>query len=82
VIKMSAAARRAHAGSTNTIRRALQAAGIPLVTLAPGSYAVEEEDLERYLRERHAQDSADGGSEPEKPKKSTGAKTKKVDRRR
>lgn len=52
LIKMATAARRARVGSTNTIRRALVAAGVPLVTLAPGEFAVEEEDLNRFLATR------------------------------
>jgi ribosomal protein L12E/L44/L45/RPP1/RPP2 len=53
LIKMGTAARRARVGSTNTIRRALNAAGVPLVTLSPGVLAVEEQDLDRFLRNRH-----------------------------
>lgn len=52
LIKMGTAARRARAGSTNTIGRALRAAGVPLVTLSPGVWAVEEADLDRFLRNR------------------------------
>lgn len=52
LIKMATAARRARVGSTNTIRRALVAAGVPLVTLSPGVFAVEEEDLNRFLKNR------------------------------
>ncbi len=52
LIKMATAARRARMGSTNTIRRALIAAGVPLVTLSPGVFAVEEEDLNRFLESR------------------------------
>jgi hypothetical protein len=52
LIKMGAAARRAHAGSTKTLGQALRAAGVPLVTLSPGTFAVEEADLERFLRNR------------------------------
>lgn len=58
LIKMGTAARRARAGSTNTIRRALLAAGVPLVTSAPGVWAVEEADLERFLRNRQEQPAA------------------------
>ena len=52
LIKMGTAARRARMGSTSAIRRALRAAGVPLVTLTPGVFAVEEEDLNRFLRSR------------------------------
>jgi len=52
LIKMATAARRARVGSANTIRRALVAAGVPLVTLSPGVFMVEESDLERFLRDR------------------------------
>lgn len=52
LIKMATAARRARMGSTNTTCRALRAAGVPLVTLSPGVFAVEEEDLNRFLRNR------------------------------
>jgi hypothetical protein len=52
LIKMATAARRARMGSTNTIARALRAAGVPLATLSPGVFAVEEEDLNRFLRNR------------------------------
>jgi hypothetical protein len=58
LIKMGTAARRARAGSTNTIRRALIAAGIPLVTSAPGVWAVEEADLERFLESRQERPAA------------------------
>jgi len=81
---MGAAARRAKAGSTSTIRRDLLAAGIPLTMLSPGTYAVEEEDLKRFLQNRQ-----EASAESKPPKKSpaaptTGGKTKvrKVDRRR
>ena len=73
LIKMGAAARRAGAGSTNTIRRALGAAGIPLVEIAPGNYAVEEDDLNRFLQAREPE-------APTRPKPSR--KTPKKDRRR
>lgn len=52
LIKMGPAARRARMGSANTIRRALHAAGVPLVTLSPGVFAVEEADLNRFLQNR------------------------------
>lgn len=52
LIKMATAARRARVGSANTIRRALVSAGVPLVTLSPGVFVVEEEDLNRFLRNR------------------------------
>jgi hypothetical protein len=52
LIKMATAARRARMGSSNTIRRALVAAGVKLVTLSPGAFAVEEEDLSRFLENR------------------------------
>lgn len=54
LIKMATAARRARVGSSNTIRRALIAAGISLVTLSPGEFAVEEADLRRFLENRDA----------------------------
>lgn len=57
LIKMGAAARRAGAGSTNTIRRALVAAGIELVVLSPGEYAVEEDDLNLFLQNRGTGDA-------------------------
>lgn len=62
LIKMGTAARRARAGSTNTLRRALTAAGIPLVTLSSGVWAVEEADLDRFLnspQEKPARASAE-----------------------
>lgn len=65
LIKMGTAARRAKAGSTNTIRRALNAAGIPLVTLSPGVWAVEEADLNRFL-----------SSQPEKPARALAAESR------
>jgi hypothetical protein len=52
LIKMATAARRARLGSTKAIRSALTAAGIPLVTLSPGQFAVEEHDLNRFLTNR------------------------------
>lgn len=58
LIKMGAAARRARMGSTNTIRRALNAAGVPLVTLSPGIVAVEEHDLNRFLVSRQDEPAA------------------------
>lgn len=76
LIKMAAAARRAHAGSANTIRRALLAAGVQLAVLSPGEYAVEEEDLSRFLANRAAEPPADP------PKKPARQKTPKKDRRR
>jgi len=39
-------------GSANTVRRALSAAGVPLVTLSPGVFAVEEHHLNRFLLNR------------------------------
>jgi hypothetical protein len=45
-------------GSTNSIRRALVAAGVPLVTLSPGVFAVEEADLNRFLGNRQDQPAA------------------------
>jgi len=63
LIKMATAARRARMGSTNTIRRALNAAGVPLVTLSPGVFAVEEQDLDRFLESRH-----DAPAAPPRPK--------------
>ena len=76
IIKMAAAARRAHAGSVNTIRRALQAAGVPLVVLSPGVYAIEEEDLSRFLASRGVDRPA------ETPKRPARQKSPKKDRRR
>lgn len=70
LIKMGTAARRARAGSTNTIRRALMAAGIPLVTLSPGVWAVEEADLERFLQSQQERPSA---PPPPKPRPNPGA---------
>jgi len=55
LIKMATAARRARMGSSNTIRRALNAAGVPLVTLSPGTFAVEEADLNRFLENQSDQ---------------------------
>lgn len=52
LIKMGTAARRARMGSTTAISRALRAAGVPLTALSPGVFAVEEEDLNRFLRAR------------------------------
>ncbi|MFN3649751.1 MAG: hypothetical protein ACK47B_09220 [Armatimonadota bacterium] len=52
LIKMATAARRARVGSANTIRRALLQAGVPLVTLSPGVFAVEEADLNRFLQQQ------------------------------
>lgn len=52
LIKAATAARRARMGSVTAILRALRAAGIPLVSLSPGEWAVEEADLERFLRNR------------------------------
>ena len=49
LIKLAAAARKAHMGSVTTARKALQAAGIPIVTISPGEYGVEEADLEGFL---------------------------------
>jgi hypothetical protein len=45
-------------GSTNTIRRALNAAGVPLVTISPGVLAVEEQDLNRFLSNRQEEPEA------------------------
>jgi len=69
LIKMGAAARRAAVGSTNTIRRALLAAGIPLVTLSPGTFAVEEEDFERFLQERKEAKASDSHLHRKSPKR-------------
>ena len=52
LIKMGAAARRAGAGSTSAIRRALQMAGITLTEISSGNFGVEEKDLERFLLEQ------------------------------
>ena len=52
LIKMGPAARRARMGSATTISRALRAAGVTLVTLSPGVFAVEEADLKRFLQLR------------------------------
>lgn len=84
LIKMAQAARRAGAGSTNAIRRALRAAGVPLVVESPGNYLVEEGDLNRFLAEnpdwksagRPGNDNAEASGKPGKPK------TKKPDKRR
>jgi len=51
LLKMGQAARRAGAGSASTIRRALQGAGIPILGASSASPEVEEEDLDRFLRE-------------------------------
>jgi hypothetical protein len=75
LLKMGTAARRAGAGSTKTIRRALVDAGIPLVEPEPGVWSVEEADLERFLRER-----PDRSAEP--AKKPAKKKTPKPDNRR
>ena len=84
LVKMAAAARRAKLGSTKTIRRDLMAAGIPVTMLSPGTFAVEEEDLERFLQNRQ-----DVNTQPAPPKKGTSEpgsggkpKVKKVDKRR
>lgn len=53
LIKLATAARRARMGSVTAVRRALVAAGVPLVTLSPGEFAVEEADLSRFLERRH-----------------------------
>jgi hypothetical protein len=87
LIKMAAAARKAGAGSANTIRRALQAAGVPLIAESPGNFLVDEEDLVRFLAENpdwksarpSAPDSAPASGKPGKPGK---PKTKKPDKRR
>jgi len=50
-------------GSTNTVRRALITAGVPLVTLSPGVFAVEEADLNRFLQRRQDEPAA-----PPRPK--------------
>ncbi|MCC2670145.1 MAG: hypothetical protein K0Q72_2616 [Armatimonadetes bacterium] len=87
LIKMATAARRARVGSSNTIRRALVAAGVPLVTLSPGTFAVEEDDLNRFLQTRHEQPSAAPPKvRPQpageyQPIEATGAKPKKQKRR-
>lgn len=39
-------------GSVNTISKALRAAGVTLVPLPTGGFAVEEQDLDRFLRTR------------------------------
>ncbi len=84
LIKMGAAARRAGAGSTNTIRRALNAAGIRLVTLSPGTFAVEEEDLNRFLQNRKVDNFAGEfpGKSANPPTKTGKAKLRKIDKRR
>lgn len=69
LIKMATAARRARVGSTNTIRRALLAAGVPLVTLSPGVYAVEEDELNRFLAKRREEPAA---PPPPKPRPQPG----------
>lgn len=58
LIKMGTAARRARMGSTKAISRALRAAGVPLVTLSPGVFAVEEEGLDRFLRNQQDEPAA------------------------
>lgn len=63
LIKLATAARRARMGSVTAITRALRAAGIPLVSLSPGVWAVEEADLDRFLRNRE-----DAPAEPPRPK--------------
>jgi hypothetical protein len=80
LIKMGAAARRAGAGSTNTIRRALNAAGIPLVAISPGNFGVEEEDLNSFLQKREddkalARANGEGAKPPKKSAKTTSTKT-------
>src|SRR5438128_239166 len=67
LIKMAAAARRARMGSSNTISRALRAAGVPLVTVSPGVFAVEEQDLERFLRSR--QEDPPPAAAPKRPRR-------------
>ncbi len=59
---MGTAARRARFGSTNTLRRALNAAGVPLVFLSPGVFAVEEADLARFIQ--HRQDEPPAAPKP------------------
>jgi hypothetical protein len=83
LIKMGTAARRARAGSTNTLRRALLAAGVPLVTLSPGTWAVEEQDLNRFLETREHQLPAPPPKKPwtPTPPASTAGKTKTRKRR-
>lgn len=51
LIKLAAAARKARMGSVTAMRRALVAAGVPVVSPSPGEWAVEQADLERYLAE-------------------------------
>ncbi len=52
LIKLATAARRARLGSITAIGRALRAAGVPLVALSPGVFAVDEADLKRFLQTR------------------------------
>lgn len=66
LIKMATAARRARVGSINTIRRALLAAGVQVVTVSPGAYAVEEADLNRFLQRRENESPA---PPPRKPRR-------------
>ena len=60
LVKLAKAARRARMGSVNSVRRALVAAGVPLVTISPGEMAVEEADLNRFLVERVEEAPATG----------------------
>jgi hypothetical protein len=61
-VKLATAARRARMGSVTAIRRALVAAGAPLVTLSPGVVAVDESDLDGFLAARNS-----APKEPAKP---------------
>jgi hypothetical protein len=85
LIKMATAARRARMGSSNTIRRALNAAGVPLVTLSPGVFMVEEADLSRFLENRDAARPPIARPKPQvihPPAGASAGKTKSNQRRR
>jgi hypothetical protein len=68
---MATAARRARMGSTKAIARALREAGVPLVTLSPGEFAVDETHLARFLQKRE--------TEPAPPPKPRPKPTEPVD---
>ena len=84
LIKMATAARRARLGSTKAIRRALTTAGVPMVTLSPGEFAVEEADLNRFLTSQQAQPAEAPRPKPRPapgPAEDAAAKPKKAKRR-
>ena len=86
LVKLAAAARRARMGSVTAIRRALAAAGVPLVAVSPGVMGVEEADLNRFLAERlDAAPSGPAAEPPSTPKvhpSETGGKLKVRKKRR